>query len=31
MKVGNLVNDLAVVDVKRITSLNLTAFTRDIV
>ena len=31
MKVGNLVNGLAVVDVKRITSLNLTAFTRDIV
>ena len=31
MKVGNLVNCLAVVDVKRITSLNLTAFTRDIV
>lgn len=31
MKVGNLVNGLAVIDVKRITSLNLTAFTRDIV
>ena len=31
MKVGNLVNGLTVVDVKRITSLNLTAFTRDIV
>ena len=31
MKVGNLLNGLAVVDVKRITSLNLTAFTRDIV
>ena len=31
MKVGNLVDGLAVVDVKRITSLNLTAFTRDIV
>ena len=31
MKVGNLVNGLAVIDVKRVTSLNLTAFTRDIV
>lgn len=31
MKKGDLLNGLAVVDVKRITSLNLTAFTRDIV
>ena len=31
MKVGNIVNSLEVIDVKRITSLNLTAFTRDIV
>lgn len=31
MKKGDLLNGLAVIDVKRITSLNLTAFTRDIV
>lgn len=30
MKVGNIVNELTVIDVKRVTSLNLTAFTRDI-
>ena len=31
MKKGYLLNGLEVIDVKRITSLNLTAFTRDIV
>lgn len=30
MKVGNNVGGLIVIDVKRVTSLNLTAFTRDI-